>query len=446
MASATVIVREDEPGNKNLIAYIVPEKSQTFHSNKLHQYLQKKLPHYMIPSAFVQLENLPLTPNGKVDRKALPAPEKSEIYISDDFVAPRNEVELQLTNIWEEILNVRPIGIQDNFFNLGGHSLLVVRLMAQIQQNFGINLPLAIILQNPTIAQIANILSQQTNSLSHSTLVAINENGSKTPFFCIPGVGGNGLYFYKLADYLGSEQPFYTFQARGLDGKSIPHNHIEDMAADYIQAMQTVQPQGPYILGGYSFGSNIALEMTKQLQQQGHEVALLAVLDNFAPIEMNKPKDFYLDAKIRLKHIIRVVERLSGQKLEVDYQTWKKLNFEEQLNYLREQFNDSTTEQVRGLIEVFDANVQAGMSYSFNCLAAEIYPLKIILFQAEEDDTEDTFIPTDITWGWNKVTSQLIEIYTVPGNHHTMLNTPHVQVLAEKLKACINQVQIVGVA
>ncbi|MEA5574016.1 amino acid adenylation domain-containing protein [Calothrix sp. UHCC 0171] len=446
VASATVIVREDETGNKNLVAYIVPEKSQTFQNKKLHQLLQEKLPHYMIPSAFVQLENLPLTPNGKVDRKALSAPEKSEIYISDDFLTPRNEVELQLTNIWEEILNVRPIGIQDNFFNLGGHSLLVVRLMAQIQQHFGINLPLATILQNPTIAQITNTLSQQTNSLSNSTLVAINKNGSQTPLFCVPGVGGNGLYFYKLADYLGSEQPFYTFQARGLDSKSIPHNQIEDMAADYIQAMQTVQPQGPYILGGYSFGSNIALEMTKQLQQQGHEVALLAVLDNFAPIEINKPKDFYLDAKIRLKHIIRVVERLSGQKLEVDYQTWEKLNFEEQLNYLREQFNDSTTEQIRGLIEVFDANVQAGMSYSFNPLSADIYSLKITLFQAKEDDTEDTFIPTDITWGWNKITSQAIEIYTVPGNHHTMLSEPHVQVLAEKLKACINQVQIVGVA
>ncbi|NJM22256.1 MAG: non-ribosomal peptide synthetase [Richelia sp. SM1_7_0] len=166
--------------------------------------------------------------------------------------------------------------------------------MAQIQKHFGINLPIATILQNPTITQIANILSQQTNSLPNSTLVAINKNGSQTPLFCVPGVAGNGLYFYKLADYLGSEQPFYTFQARGLDGKSIPHNHIEDMATDYIQAMQTVQPQGPYILGGYSFGSNIALEMTKQLQQQGHEVALLAVLDNFAPIEINKPKRFFI--------------------------------------------------------------------------------------------------------------------------------------------------------
>ncbi|MEA5627145.1 amino acid adenylation domain-containing protein [Nostoc sp. UHCC 0251] len=442
VASTTVIAREDKPGDKKLVAYIVPEKSQVFSSNKLHQFLQEKVPHYLIPSAFVQLDILPLTPNGKVDRKALPAPNNSEIYASHDFVAPRNEIELQLTQIWEDILNLRPIGVKDNFFNLGGHSLLVVRLMAQIQQHFDINLPLATILQNPTIAQIADTLQQQTDTLSNSALVAINQNGSNRPFFCVPGVGGNGLYFYNLARYLGSEQPFYTFQAQGLDGKSTPYTKIEDMATHYIKAMQTVQPQGPYILGGYSFGSNIAFEMTQQLQNQGHEVALLAVIDNFAPIDRNKPKDFYLDEKTRLKHIVRVMERLSGKNVKVDYEAWQKLNSEEQLNYLQEQFSETTTDQLRGLIQVFDANVQAGINY----LAKDIYTHHITLFQTSGDDAEDTFIPSDAAWGWHEFASKPVEIYTVPGNHHTMLSEPHVQVLAQKLKACINQIQLVGVA
>ncbi|UKP01065.1 amino acid adenylation domain-containing protein [Nostoc sp. UHCC 0870] len=441
VVSTTVIAREDKPGDKKLVAYIVPEKLQDFADKKLYQFLQEKLPHYMVPSAFVQLDILPLTANGKVDRKALPAPNSSEIYVSYEFVAPRNDIELQLAQIWEDILNIRPIGIKDNFFNLGGHSLLIVRLMAQIQQHFGINLPLATILQNPTVDQIANTLSQHTNSLANSALVAINSNGSNIPLFCVPGVGGNGLYFYNLAHHLGAEQPFYTFQAQGLDGKSKPHTSIEDIAAQYVQTMQTVQPQGPYILGGYSFGSNIAFEMTQQLKKQGHEVALLAVLDNFAPINSNKPKDFHLDEATRLKHIVRVVERLSGKKLEVDYEVWQKLNLEGQLNYLQEQFSEITTDQLRALIQVFDANVQAGINY----LPQAIYPIPIVLFKASEDDAEDTFIPADAAWGWNKLSSTRVEIQTVPGNHHSMLSKPHVQVLAQKLKACINQVQTVGV-
>ncbi|MGF1540613.1 MAG: amino acid adenylation domain-containing protein [Pleurocapsa sp.] len=442
VTSTTVIAREDKSGDKKLVAYIVPEKSKDFNSNQLHQFLHKKLPHYMVPSAFVQLDTLPLTPNGKVDRKALPAPDSSEIYVSDDFVAPRNNLELQLVKIWEDILNVRPIGIKDNFFNLGGHSLLVVRLMAQIQQHFGINLPLATILQNPTIEQIANTLCQQHNSLVNSALVAINQNGSNIPLFCVPGVGGNGLYFYNLARYLSSEQPCYTFQAQGLDGKSTPYTRIEDMAAHYIQAMQTLQPQGPYILAGYSFGSNVAFEMSQQLQKQGHEVALLAVLDNFAPIESNRPKDFNLDEKTRLRHIVRVMERLSGKNLEVDYEVWQQLNSEEQLNHLGKQLTEITSDRLCGLIQVFDANVQAGINYRPQVIA----PTPIALFQASEEDTEDTFIPSDASWGWNQVASNLLEIHTVPGNHHTMLSQPHVQVLAQKLKACIDRLQSLGVA
>jgi amino acid adenylation domain-containing protein len=442
VASTTVIAREDQPGHKSLVAYVVPRQKKVVNGHQLHQFLQERLPDYMIPSAFVQLETLPLTPNGKVDRKALPAPNISDINVSGDFIPPCDDIEVQLAQIWENLLNVRPIGVKDNFFHLGGHSLLVVRLMAQIQEHFGINLPLATILQNPTIAQIAATLRQHTDSLSTSPLVPIHEQGSNIPFFCVPGVGGNGLYFYKLAHYLGSEQPFYTFQAQGLDGKSTPYTKIEDMASYYIKAIQTVQPKGPYILGGYSFGSHIAFEMTQQLQKQGHEVALLAILDNFAPISSHKPKDFYLDEETRVRHIVRVMERLSGKSLQVSYELWKNLNSEERLNYLEEQLTEITIDQLRGLIKVFDANVQAGINY----LPQDIYPNRIALFQASEDDTEDTFIPSEPTWGWERISSQPVEIQTVPGNHHTMLSEPHVQVLAQTLKAYINQVRTVGVA
>jgi acyl carrier protein len=181
------------------------------------------------------------------------------------------------------------LGIHDNFFELGGHSLLAVRLMAEIQQQFGKNISLATLFQGATIEQLANILRQQTDSQAWSPLVAIQPHGSKPPFFCMPGSGGNVIYFHQLARHLGTEQPFYALQARGVDGKSAPFTRVEDMADYYLKAIQTVQPQGPYLLGGHSFGVIVAFEMAQQLHRQGQKVARLAILDLPALLPERQP-------------------------------------------------------------------------------------------------------------------------------------------------------------
>jgi acyl carrier protein len=176
-----VIVREDIPGDKSLAAYVVTSTDIT--SNGLRNYLKEKLPDYMIPAAFVLLESLPLTPNGKVDRRALPVPEYSRSERDENFVAPTLPIHQQLRQIWEELLDARPIGIQDNFFDLGGHSLLVVRLIDRIEQVFGKKIELATLLASPTIEQMANALEHPEEIKSASIAEAVQAGNSKRPPF-----------------------------------------------------------------------------------------------------------------------------------------------------------------------------------------------------------------------------------------------------------------------
>jgi amino acid adenylation domain-containing protein len=443
-----VIAREDLSDNKLLVAYVVPNQEQVPAPSELRRFLQEKLPDYMVPSAFVMLEALPLTPNGKVDRRALPAPDTSSLTKEASFVAPRDTIELQLAQIWEDVLGVHPVGVRDNFFDLGGHSLLAVNLIAKIQHQFGKNLPLATLFQSPIIEHLAGILHQQTDSLSWSPLVAIQPDGSKRPFFCVPGAGGNVIYFYNLARHLGPDQPFYGLQAVGLDGKSEPHTRVEDMATHYIEALQAVQPQGPYLLGGHSFGSWVAFEMVQQLQKQGHEVALLAILDSEAPVSGNNLVDVDWDDATWLTTIAHLIERLFGKKLEVSYDALQPLDPEAQLNYLKKRLKmvnllppEAETTQVRGLVQVFKANNQT------HYVPQEVYPTRVTLFRASEVDLEEAAskelseILRHPTWGWDELSVEPVESHIVPGDHITMMTEPHVQVLAEQLRICLDQVQ-----
>jgi len=442
MQETVVMVREDIPSNKRLVAYVVVNQTSAPTVSQLHQFLKQKLPEYMIPSAIVKLEALPLTPNGKVDRRALLALDTARPELQSAFVAPRDTLELQLALVWEDVLNVRPIGITDNFFNLGGHSLLAVRLIALLQEQFGQNLPLATLLQAPTIEHLASTLRQPTDERQWSPLVKIQPGGSKRPFFCLPGSGGNVIYLYHLARHLGSDQPFYGLQARGLDAEQRPHTQVEDMAAYYIEALQTVQPQGPYLLGGHSFGSFVAFEMALQLLHQGQEVALLAILDTPAPVPRNKPVEVEHDDEARyLIDVATTIEQLLGKNLSVSYEDLQPLAPDEQLNYILERLKtanffppEAKLAQLRGLVQVFKAN------HKTHYVPHEVYPNQITVFPASEQFWSEQFWDNP-AMGWDKVSSEPVETYSVPGDHITMVTEPHVRVLAEKLRACLDKAQ-----
>jgi thioesterase domain-containing protein/acyl carrier protein len=445
-----VIVREDTPGEKQLVAYIVPQKDVTLTTSELRQFLGNKLPGYMIPSAFVMLDSLPLTPNGKVDRRALKAP--AHTSNSDRFIEVRNQLELKLLQIWSNILKIDKIGVQDNFFDLGGHSLLAPYLMTQIKQQIGKDIPVKDLFQNPTIEQLAAIIQKESDDSSPSCLVAIQPNGSNLAFFCVPGAGGRPFYFYHLGRCLGDDQPLYSFE-NNLYQELGAITHIEDMASIYIEAMQAVQPQGPYFLGGHSYGGNVAFEMAQQLRNQGQEVALLAIVDSSAPTY--KDKQMLIDY-INWDHARWLVEVSKGievyleKNVDISYETLQSLTVDEQLKYVLQYFKMANMLPPNAEITQLTNIVQA---YKNSCLCLvdyvpkQPYPGKLTILRANEDLPEDpngylnAEVSQDLSLGWSEFSSEPVDIHFVLGNHITIMVEPHVQVLAEKLKACIQQAQ-----
>ncbi|MFL5654930.1 MAG: non-ribosomal peptide synthetase [Ktedonobacteraceae bacterium] len=451
-----VMLSEEESGEGRLVAYVVARQQPPPSSRELRDFVGEQLPVYMVPSAFVFLRALPLTANGKVDRQQLITGngkvDQQMLTAIDSSVEaktpvqPRDAFEFQLLQIWEEILNVRPISVMDNFFDLGGHSILAVRLMSRIHQQFGQDLALAILFQNPTIAELAVVLRQQTSLESRSALVKIQPGGSKPPFFCVHAAGGNVFCYTNLARHLGPDQPFYGLQTPDLTGSGAYFSKVEDMAAHYIAAIQTVQAQGPYLLGGWSLGGVVAFEMAQQLQRQGHEVALLAIIDSHlslihphAPVEMLDVSDTTL-AKA-------VLEGLNQVQAGEDFYRRPP---EEQLNYALEQVKiangvpvDTDLRQFRRLSRMRKTNLYAARTY-----IPQVYPHRLALFRARESVkiVGDSALPNDVltqpgvTGGWEKLAAGGLEVHLIPGKHVDMVDEPNVQALALSLRQSIDKV------
>lgn len=434
---AVVIIRDDTQGDKQLIAYIVTDEPNLV--SQLHDYLLLKLPDYMIPSAFVVLDAIPLTPNGKVDKRSLPTENLIRSHSTKSFISPRNLSELGLVKIWENLLAINSIGVTDNFFELGGHSFLAVRLMAQIYERFGHNLPLSILFENPTIEKLAKIVSQPTNLSSGSPLVALNSSGSRTPFFCVHAAGGDILAYLNLADKIGGEQPFYALE-QSPNALDVEPKSVEETAAYYLQEIRTVQPEGPYLLGGWCFGGVVAFEMAQQLQKQGQKVDLLVVIDAILPETVIQPtKDD--DAKFLIR-LAESVKNWFGIDFSVSYEEMRSLPLDEQFQLLNRKANFivSDTEMAQYIrdYKVFKSHVQAMRDY-----VPQVYPDKITLFRAHdliEHDFESTeFHSDDLLLGWGKCSQQAIEVIELPGNHFSMFAEPHIQKLADKLKFCLDR-------
>jgi len=364
--------------------------------------------------------------------------------LEEVYVAPRNSIELQLTKIWEQLLGIEPVSVRDNFFELGGDSLLALRLFTQIEQTFGENLSLSTLLQAPTVEQLASVLRQETEPPSWSSLVPIQPSGSKTPFFCVHGNGANVLIFNDLARQLGPEQPFYGLQARGADGIQEPLSRMEDMAAFYIQELRTVQPEGPYLLGGYSSGGLVAFEMAQQLHKQGQKVAFLGLLDTFVPSSF-KPVSFQtrLYRHVRNffrfgpKHLLKMTKR-SYNRVYYGYncKLYQRLGLTLTPHLKRRYLNICIRQAVKDYVP-------------------QLYPGQVTLFRASESPpmgwyylgrdfpTPDDWYERDPQHGWGDLAGGGLEIHDVPGSHGTMLKELYnVEKLAEKLRVCFDQAQV----
>jgi amino acid adenylation domain-containing protein len=423
-----VLAREDEPGNKRLVAYLVLKPEQSPTTSELRSFLKQKLPEFMIPAAFVMLDTLPLTPNGKVDRRALPAPNPVQVRQEPDetVVAATDELELQLTQIWQQVLGIPAIGSQSNFFELGGHSLLAIRLCNEIENKIGKHLSVATLFQAPTIEQLAHALRQPGGAAVCSSLAVIQPGSSKPPLFCIH-VLGKGLEFYRpLARYLDSEQPLYGLAAQMLDKEQAPPNRVEDLAAYYIKEMQTLQPQGPYFIAGVSYGGIVCFEMARQLHEQGQKVALLALFDTLGPGE----EELVPVPERALRHLSNIfrfgpsylLERIK-EKLEALYLKVSLLS------------GRSTSDNLQ-LIALMQENDEASRNY-----LPGVYPGRVTIFRATEKVFyTDSYLNSGL--GWGKLAAGGVEIHDVPSDHLGILKEPHVKVLAEKLKICLDKLQV----
>jgi amino acid adenylation domain-containing protein len=425
----TVIDREDRSGDKRLVAYLVTHQSVLPTARDLRAFLQSLLPDYLIPSAFVMVAALPLTANGKVDRRALPIPDYSQQVDRDTLVAPRTELELQLVKIWEQVLDVRPIGIKDNFFELGGHSLIAVRLFVEIERIWGRNLPLATLFQQQTIEDLANVLHQKEWVAPWSSLVTIQPHGTKPPLFCFHPIGGNVLEYYPLAEYLGQDRPIYGLQCQGLDGKQQLLGSIEEMAGHYIKDMLTVQPQGPYLLIGYSFGGLLVYEVAQQLQALGKQIDLLAILDCHSPTIKKVRPSFFKSIQIHLSHLWQLENprRFQYIKDRIDY----KFNNVDYREFLLRSFPKDAPPSIE-LLQLIDTNFEAHRLY-----IARPYAGNLTLFRCEMQIL-DYSQSTDLGWG-DLVTGNL-EIYNIAGSHYSIVREPVVRSVAEKLTACLEKI------
>jgi thioesterase domain-containing protein/acyl carrier protein len=278
--SVTVVV-SGEGSDKKLVAYVVAQHNdQLVHTLRSH--LVSCLPDYMVPAAFVRLDDFPLNANGKIDRRRLPEPDTSS-YASQLYEPPYGEMELALATIWRELLNIDKIGRHDNFFLLGGHSLMAVRMISQIKSLMGFKINLGTLFEAPTIAELVPRLLTAGNIQEDAfdVLLPIKPHGTRPPLFCIHHGFGLSWSYIGLARHLHADQPLYGLQARGFfNSSSQPAATVDDMALDYIDQIQRIQPHGPYHLLGYSFGCMVAHTMAAHLEQQGEGVALLAAMDS----------------------------------------------------------------------------------------------------------------------------------------------------------------------
>jgi amino acid adenylation domain-containing protein len=428
---AMVVVREETLGGQRLIAYLVRDPGGHPSLSELRSFLEGKLPDFMVPSSFVWLESFPLTPSGKVDRAALPAPGQEPPMTERVSVGPRTVLESRLVRIWERVLDVRPVGVTDNFFELGGHSLLAVHLLTQIEKATGKTLPLSAFFQAQTVAEMAARLEEEKALTPWSSLVAIQPGGSRPPLYCIHAQGSEALEYRVFARYLGPDQPLYGLSPQGLDGRLPPHDRVEEMAAHYIREVREAQPEGPYYLGGWSFGGVIAFEMARQLQAAGQAVALLALFDTYSRLWHRPARNSGL--------------RFIWQRLGFHVGAVRRLEPGRRFRYLARKGSSALAwvgRKVRGLYGSLYASVRRPLPTAYdrvraaNWRAATVYVPKsydgaITLFRATGmglASSDDPYL------GWGEVSGVDIEVIEVPGVHRSILREEQdTRALAEKL-------------
>ena len=369
-----------------------------------------------------------MSPNGKVDRRALPVPEETGIESGEPYVAPRNQTESVLAHIWAEVLGIKRIGIHDNFFELGGHSLLTLQVLDRAHRE-GFDLTPQQMFKHQTIGDLAVVLEPKSlvekAPTAWSSLVSLQPDGSRPPFFLIHTTPGDILGYGNLVHHLGPDQPCYGFQSLGLHQPQQAHTSIEEMATYYVRLLLSFRPEGPYILGGWCYGGIVAVEMAQQLIAQGHENNLLLLIDTPAPRPGLKYYRYYLN---RIGCFLRMGThgciRYLGAKVK------RKMRSRPQ-NVSSVLAVDLEYGHLANRKHVLKTNMQAVERYR-----SRLYPDRLILFNLA--DPGDGIVP-DPKSGWSTLAAE-IETHPISSSHRDMLQEPQVKFLADQIRGCIGRV------
>jgi amino acid adenylation domain-containing protein len=409
----------------------------------LRRGLAEKLPSYMIPSAFVYLDALPLTPNGKVDRRALPRPDRGAAVQSRAYLPPRDGLELQLVRIWEDVLGTSPVGVHEDFFDLGGHSILAVRLAAQVEKRLRTRLPLSTFIGARTVEAQALLIRAGGKGARQDALVCVQPGGSKAPLFCVHPAGGDVLCYRDLSRALGPDYPLYAFEAVLDEAGALRDRTVAGMADAYVGALRGVQPVGPYRLAGWSLGGLVAAEMAVRLRARGEVVSFVGVLDTALP-----PPDQELrgvDISRGTLAFIRYIEEYYRRPLHVAAHEVAGRRGDDLVAYLAERLRaasvlppDVDLAYARRLYDAYMDHTRAFFDHQ-----PSQYSGPMTLMRARTPlppELAYAAIPRESrTLGWEHYCADPVEVIDVPGDHLTILTPGPVRELAERLRAALDR-------
>jgi thioesterase domain-containing protein len=362
----------------------------------------------------------------------------------EELAGPRDQYELQLLNIWEEILGLDQIGIRDSFFDLKGHSILALRMAGRAYKQFGVEVPLSAIVRGPTIEEIARIIRENANPQT-GPLVAIQPLGKRRPFYCVHPIGGQVMCYLALARAMGSDQPFYGLEASGLDAAAARKETIEQMAKQYVECIRAAQPVGPYLLGGWSMGGVIAFEMAQQLRRSGQDVGLVAMLDTVSPTMMKGLAGYEDDSGFLMSLYARSQQVAKGQSAELRPEIFNGMTDSERLSYLKsagivpEEVEDAFAMR---FLEGYKSRQKALLSY-----VPDSYEGRMVLIRAAREDEswlmqEYKRAGVDIaddSLGWKDSVQGELLLERVDSEHELMCSEPYVQEVAALLNNAIDK-------
>lgn len=397
---------KDKNNENELVGYIVMNKAEVFDQRSLRSYVREKVPEHMIPTYFVEMQEIPVTPVGKTDRKNLPTP---TVEVSgDQMILPRNQIEKRLVQLWEDILDIHPIGVKDNYFELGGNSLLAMQMFAKIDEILGSRLPVSIIFEEDTIEKLARKIEMSSQNVGKpDSLVPIQKVGMKPPLFCVHGGGGEVLVYKELANKLGKEQPLYGLRFINVDDHE--NISVESLAEDYIQEIKNEQPSGPYYLFGYCFGGAIAYEMAQQLIREGEEIASLTILNFANP----KRKTVEVRNEVNYKRVIK-----SNLQLLFKMPLKQRLSFFSRKVTNAIKLVKSSPETAPPIDELTKIRIILGKAIKI--YKPKPYPNEILLIRANEYKNFGKNL------GWETTKDGYIREYSILAEHEMLLKEPHV--------------------